>query len=87
MQNTPKQKPKSALKQCNVGLPLERIGIDIIGPMTPSMCGNKYIITICDYFTKFLVAVLIENQEVKTVAKCFVEKICFSIWNSVAIAL
>ena len=67
MRKTPKRKPRSALKQYNVGLPLERVGIDIIGPVIQSNLGNKYILTICDYFTKFVVAVPMKNQEARTV--------------------
>ena len=34
--------------------PWYQLGIDFIGPISPpSQSGNKYIITVSDYFTKF----------------------------------
>ncbi|XP_053378575.1 uncharacterized protein LOC128548173 [Mercenaria mercenaria] len=73
-QKGPQRKAKAALKQYNVGAPLERIGIDIMGPLPRSNKGNKYVLTIVDYFTKWIVALPIRNQEATTVAKNFVEK-------------
>ena len=85
MRKTPKRKPRSALKQYNVGLPLERVGIDIIGPVVQSNFGNKYILTICDYFTKFVVAVPMKNQEARTVARTL-RPICLNIRYTTAAA-
>ena len=73
-QKCPQKKAKAALKQYNVGAPLERIAIDITGPLPRSNEGNKYILTIVDYFTKWIVAIPIRNQEASTVANKFVEK-------------
>ena len=36
-----------------VGEPFERIGIDFIGPLTPTKRGNKYILVATDYLTKW----------------------------------
>jgi hypothetical protein len=62
------------MKQYLVGAPLERVGIDITGPLPKSNEGNKYILTIVDYFTKWIVAIPLVNQEAHTVANSFVEK-------------
>ena len=70
----PIKKPRSAMKQYNVGAPLERVGIDIMGPFPCSKQGNKYILMIADYFTKWLVAIPIKNQEATTVADKFIER-------------
>lgn len=48
--NRPARKAKAALKTYNVGAPLERVGIDIVGPFPRSNQKNKYILTIIDYF-------------------------------------
>ena len=50
----PSRKAKSAMKQYNVGAPLERVGIDVMGPFPRSNKGHKYILVIADYFTKCL---------------------------------
>ena len=70
----PYRKAKSAMRQQGVGAPLERIGMDIMGPLPMTCVGNKYILTIVDYFTKWIMAIPIENQEAVTIASKFVEK-------------
>jgi hypothetical protein len=70
----PAKKARAEMKQFNVGAPLERVGIDIMGPLPRTAAGNKYILAIADYFTKWVVAIPIRNQEAVTVATKFVEK-------------
>ena len=43
--------------------PWHHIGIDFIGPINPvSTKGNKYILTISDYFTKFVNAIPLPDK-------------------------
>lgn len=70
----PIRKPKAPMRQYNVGAPLERFTIDIMGPLPASDKGNKYLLVIGDYFTKFIHAIAIRNQEAQTVARSFVDK-------------
>lgn len=52
--------------------PMERIGIDIVGPMPVSSNRNKFILVICDYFTKYCEAIPMKDQEsVKIIKKLF----------------
>ncbi|VDI29173.1 Hypothetical predicted protein [Mytilus galloprovincialis] len=44
-----------------------------MGPLPPSDKGNKYLLVIGDYFTKFIHAIPIRNQEEETVARNFVD--------------
>lgn len=37
----------------NVGAPFERIALDILGPLPMTTAGNKYVLVISDYFTKW----------------------------------
>lgn len=49
--------------------PWYHIGIDFIGPISPSSHqGNSYILTITDYFTKFVEAVPMPNKYAVNVA-------------------
>ena len=52
--------------RCNSGLPFERIAIDIAGPFPVTDDGNRYIMVVGDYFTKWVEAYPIPNQEVTT---------------------
>ncbi len=56
---------------------MERIALDVLGPLPLSIRGNKYIMVVCDYFTRWSEAYGIPNQEALTVAKTLVvEWIC-----------
>ena len=70
----PPKKPKAGMRTYNVGTPLERIAVDITGPFTPSDQGNKYVLVVGDYFTKWTEAYALPDQEVKTVARVLAEE-------------
>jgi len=53
--------------------PLKKCALDIVGPLTITSIGNKYILTFQDNLTKFSKA--IPNQKAITVAKKFTTKI------------
>ena len=48
----------------NVGSPLERIAIDVLGPLPITETGNKYILIVADYFTKWVEAYPILGRSV-----------------------
>ena len=61
----------------NVDSPMERIVIDVLGPLPITENGNKYILIVADYFTKWVEAYPMPNQEATTVAELLVrEFIC-----------
>ena len=49
--------------------PFTRVGLDIIGPLPTTKNGNNYIITLVDYFTKWVEAKAIPNQKSEEVIK------------------
>ena len=63
------------LQKMTVGMPWERVGVDITGPHPKSRNGYTYILTISDYFTKWADAFPIRNQEASTVANVLVDRI------------
>ena len=71
---SPAPKALAALKTSLVGAPLERVAIDIFGPLPRSKRGNRYILVVMDYFTKWAEAYPLRNQEAETVATIIVEQ-------------
>jgi transposase InsO family protein len=67
-----KGKNKAPLGQYHVGEPMERVALDILGPLPISNAGNRFILVMMDCFTKWTESVAIPNQEAATVADAFV---------------
>jgi len=55
--------------------PFQRIGIDIVGPLTITRRGNRYIVTAMDYFTKWPIAKALKEATAKAVSKFIYQKI------------
>ena len=54
------------------GKPLQRVSMDILGPLPETKRQNRYILVIGDYFTKWMEALPMSNMEAQTVARLFV---------------
>ena len=57
------------------GFPMERIAMDILGELPVTERGNKYVLVISDYFTKWTESFAMPNMEAKTCAKILVEEV------------
>ncbi|VDI54414.1 Hypothetical predicted protein [Mytilus galloprovincialis] len=55
--------------------PMERIATDILGELPETESGNKYILVVSDYYTKWTESFAMPNMEAKTVAKIIVEEV------------
>jgi hypothetical protein len=64
-----------SLHPIQVGQPFDRIGIDIVGPLTVTKDGNRYIITATDYLTKYPEARAVKNADASTTAQFIFEDI------------
>ncbi|PNF14896.1 hypothetical protein B7P43_G05140 [Cryptotermes secundus] len=53
----------------------EKCSLDIVGPLTLTLEGNKYLLTFQDELSKYTIAIPIQQQDAETVAKAFVEEI------------
>ena len=49
--------------------------MDILGPLPTTENGNKYILLIIDYFSKWPIAVALPDVEAATIARAFVDNI------------
>ena len=56
------------------GYPGEKVHIDLCGPFNTTKDGNKYIFTIQDNFTKYVLAIPIPNKEASTCARYLVDR-------------
>ena len=63
---------RAKLKQEPVGVPLERVAVDILGPLPATDRANEYIMVISDYYSKYSEAYAIPNHRAQTVADVIV---------------
>jgi hypothetical protein len=68
-----KECPREKLKQFHSGVPLERVHMDILGPLPITKNRNKYILMVIDQFTKWLECYPLPNQGAEAIAKVFVD--------------
>ena len=57
-------------------MPLEKIGLDVVGPFKRSRNGNRFIVTIVDWFTKYASAYAVPDHTAGTVATCMYLFVC-----------
>ena len=65
----PPQQRRGPLQNMRAGYPMQAVATNIMGPFPCSKRGNKYILVASDYFTRWVEAYAIPNQEAITVAK------------------
>ncbi len=53
---------------------MERVGIDILGPLTETDGGNRFILVVGDYWTKWMEAYPLPNHTAETVASTLVHQ-------------
>ena len=57
------------------GYPTQIMAIDLLGPLPESQQGNSYVMVVADYFTRWMEAIPIPNQEAATVANKLVDEV------------
>ena len=60
---------RAEMRRYDVGLPMEEVAIDLMGPFPESDEGNKYVLVVVDSFSKWMEAYPIPNIEARTVAE------------------
>ncbi|XP_069972959.1 retrovirus-related Pol polyprotein from transposon 412 [Penaeus vannamei] len=79
--NGPVKKNRAPLQLYQVGAPLERVAVDIVGPFPVTKQGNRFICVVMDYFTKWPEAYALPDHEAETVAEALVNNFitCFGV--------
>uniref|UniRef100_A0AAZ1X8S4 Gypsy retrotransposon integrase-like protein 1 n=1 Tax=Oreochromis aureus TaxID=47969 RepID=A0AAZ1X8S4_OREAU len=78
-QKGPTQRSTAPLQQYLVGAPMERV--DVLGPFPVTESGNRYVLVVMDYFTKWPEAYAVPDQSATTTAERLVEEMfaCFGV--------
>ncbi len=64
------QRPRNPMKPIDiVPVPFYMVGVDLIGPLKLTRQGNKYILSIIDYYTNYTEAIALPNQEAEKVVR------------------
>jgi hypothetical protein len=71
----PHKSSKAPLGSMPVGAPLDRLGTDLLGPLPVTPRGNKYILTITDYFTKWVEIFAVPDQTAVTCAQTMLNEV------------
>ena len=72
---TPAPKGRAPLQTVQAGYPMQVIAVDITGPFPESEGGNLYVLVVGDYFSKWMEAFPIPDQEATTVAAKLVDEV------------
>ncbi|XP_016533291.1 uncharacterized protein LOC103146684 [Poecilia formosa] len=66
--------PKAPLQPLPViGVPFERLGMDIVGPVERSTAGNRYMLVVTDYATKYPEVFPLKSIKARPIASCLVQ--------------
>lgn len=71
---SPSPKARAPLELSLVERPMQRVAMDILGPLPETPRGNKYILVVGDYFTKWKEAYPLRDTEALTIARVFVNE-------------
>ncbi|KAL7879130.1 hypothetical protein AOLI_G00101040 [Acnodon oligacanthus] len=61
-QKGPAECSHAPLQLVRSGAPMERVGVDVLGPFPETERGNKYVLVAMDYFTKWPEACAVPDQ-------------------------
>ena len=72
---TPAPSRHAPLGTITAGYPMQIVAADLLGPLPESENGNSYILVVADYFTRWMEAFALPNQEATTVANKLVDEV------------
>ena len=63
------------MEPIQVGGPMEMIAIDFVGPLPETDKGNRYLLVVSDYYTKWPEAFALRTQTAENVARVLVDEV------------
>ena len=72
---SPSHLPRSPLGTITANYPTQIMAVDLVGPLPESDKGNCYIMVVGDYFSHWMEAIPILNQEASTVAERLIDEV------------
>ena len=77
---SPSTSARVPLQTITSGHPMQVVAVDVTGPFPESEAGNRYVLVVGDYFTRWMECFAIPDQEAATVARKLVNEVfcCFS---------
>lgn len=67
----PTKTPQAPMGTVKVGAPMERVALDIMGPLNETDQHNRYILVVQDYFSKWVEAYPLPDERGETVSAAF----------------
>ncbi|CAF4615334.1 unnamed protein product, partial [Rotaria sp. Silwood2] len=67
------QKPGGFMKSVIVSEPWHTVGIDITDPLPKTRRGNRFILVVVDYFTKWIELFPLQSIKANTIAQLFLD--------------
>lgn len=71
----PSPKHRAPMQITGSGVPMERIATDILCELPETDRGNRHILVVSDYFTKWTEAFALPNMEAETIGRTIVEEV------------
>ncbi|CAC5366411.1 unnamed protein product [Mytilus coruscus] len=75
MRKTPTKKKRAPMAIVETSSPMERLATDILGELSETENGNRYILVVSDNYTKSTESFPMPNMEASTVVKIIVEEV------------
>ncbi|CAF3794553.1 unnamed protein product [Rotaria sordida] len=69
------QKPGGLMKPIIVSEPWHTVGIDITGPLPKTRRGNRFILVVVDYFTKWVELFPLQSTKASIIAQLFLDEV------------
>lgn len=71
----PQHRTRAPLRVYNVGVPWERVAVDLSGPFPKTARGNTHLLVAVDYFTRWPEALPVPSKHADVVARALVDNI------------